>query len=265
MHLRFSPNHFPLRRFARCGLALLSLALLTGGSLHAVTIVASQDNYGLGDANTGNPNQSVVQGNSGDDPLLLLKRPTSVTGARKIWFRFDLAGQNADLSALANFTITLGADADTTFTLQLYALETGFSPGSGVLGTSWTESALTWNNAPGNDTANRTSMTSDATAIGSAITINSGTLTGTSFTRSIPLLSDYVQADQTLTLMLSVASQSNSAPTLSIASSENSTAAYRPTLEFSVIPEPASPLMVLMAMAGLVLTGRMNRPPSRRP
>jgi len=189
---------------------------------------------------------------------MLVKGPIATSGGwRKSWIKFDLSGQNADLSGGATLSLALSVASATTFTVTIYALNAGFVPSSGILGTNWSETAITWNNAPGNDLADGTAMnTSQTTSLGS-FTVASTTAAGTVFTQSFSLLSSFVQSDQTVTLMIGVTQVSNT-PNLNLASSENTTYS-KPQLQFSVIPEPRSGALVLIGLlGGLALHVRRN-------
>ncbi len=206
-----------MRTVTHLVLAVTAMVLLVSGPASAQTAVeAVADHYGNISAPT------TVQGGNGDGETLLVKNASS--NSRKAWVRFDLTGLNPDLDADATFRFRQADIGDSyTGTLAVWALVTGFTPGGGILDTDWDEDALTWNNAPANSTASKNNFTEDAIKIGT-INFNTGTEdTGYVYSINIGPLADLLQADNTVTLMISVDSQSNQNYLFNIASSEHST------------------------------------------
>ncbi|HBR95359.1 MAG TPA: hypothetical protein DEA90_14455 [Opitutae bacterium] len=219
------------------------------------TIVASQDNFVTG----GSDNRDDVQGSSGTSGEILLKRASSTSGSRKAYFQFDVSSLTLNATDTATFTVNLVGTSSSTanFTFAAYALNTGFTPGTGKLGTNWTESAITWNNAPANNTGDRSAVTSDATQIGSSVALTGVTTTTTGeFEFDLGLLSNYIQADDTVTIIMTMQSQSNTSPILKFASSENATSSLHPSL--SIVPEPAA-ASILLGLSTLAFVGLRRR------
>ncbi len=231
------------------GLAILLLA----GTSHVqadpiTTLDAAQDNIVGRNANTG----------SGDDVASLTEelrlRNNASFSRSKAYVKFDLSSTTYEPNTAATFTVTtIEEDAQVGRDIQLYGLNSGFTPGSGVLGTDWLETAITWNNAPGNDTSDPGSFTSAATFIGGIEWEAVATPVGTQFTYTISNISDFVQSDGTATFMLSVSSDSS---TYVFASSRNTT--YDGPQLSVVIPEPGSVLLIGLGSA-LLLVRRRTR------
>jgi hypothetical protein len=121
------------------------------------------------------------------------------------------------------------------------------------LGTDWDETALTWDNAPANDTVTNIDTGFDSTASLILEEDNQyNTAVGDIYSVTIPTLGDFVQADNTVTLMISWSDTTQ----YGFGSKENTTEAYRPTLQVSQIPEPASLALLLIGLAGVLYCRR---------
>lgn len=217
-------------------------------SAHSAVVVASDDNYVLNSAS------NTVQDGDGN---LVLKRASN--NIRKSWLKFDLTGLDADLTQSGTVTLTLAGNSssDTTFRIALYALDD-----TGVTAPTWTESTITWNNAPGNDTGGsgiRDLEGGETTLLGETATIASSTSAGTQYQFTISELSTFLQSDNTITVIAISSFQPDPGPTLALASSENATEAWRPTLTFATIPEPSSALLMGVAGLGAVALWRRRR------
>lgn len=101
--------------------------------------------------------------NYGGDTSATTKNATGNFG-RKIYVRFDLSGVTGD--AVKAATLYLNSATSAADTLNIYGLNDGLTedsaPGSG----GWTESGITWNNAPANNTTSGSGVTSSATLLG---------------------------------------------------------------------------------------------------
>ncbi|HOF18385.1 MAG TPA: hypothetical protein PK082_05710, partial [Phycisphaerae bacterium] len=138
-----------MRTVTHLVLAVTAMVLLVSGPASAQTAVeAVADHYGNISAPT------TVQGGNGDGETLLVKYASS--NSRKAWVRFDLTGLSFDSQADTTFRFRQ-ADIATEYTgtLAVWALNSGFTPGGGILDTDWDEDALTWNNAPANNTSSK--------------------------------------------------------------------------------------------------------------
>lgn len=143
------------------------------------------------------------------DVLLLKQLGSKSDVARKVWIRFDLSDEPVDPSRPATLTVHTAKDLSReSWQVQLFALKAGFLPTGGVQGTDWKEESLTWNSAPGNDTASPVGMNSSASLITSTeIRVSPDEEpAGTRFTITIPSLQPFLQDDGTVTLMLTTRS-----------------------------------------------------------
>lgn len=207
----------------------LAALLLGTHAAQSATIVALEDNYVL------NSQSNTVQDGDGN---LVLKRASN--NIRKSWIKFDLTGQNADLSQSGTITLTLAGESSsaTSFRIELYALDF-----TGATAPTWTESTITWNNAPGNDTGGsgiNDLEPGETSLLGESATIATSTAAGTQYQFTIPMLSTFLQSDNTITAIAISSFQPDPGPSLAIASSENATEAWRPTLTFTQVPEPST-------------------------
>tara|TARA_R100000027_G_scaffold2635_1_gene2579 strand:- start:480 stop:1220 length:741 start_codon:yes stop_codon:yes gene_type:complete len=181
---------------------------------------------------------------------------------RKAYLKFDLTGLDADLTASATFTTTISYRAKNqngNRTFYFYGLDSGYTPTGDELGTDWSETALTWNNAPGNDRTNNIDTGFDPSTTSLIYTAGNqyNSDVGKVYTITIPTLGDYTQADNTVTLMISW----SDAVQYGFGSKENTTEAYRPTLEFTqtAVPEPSSFALMAAAMSGAFVMVRRRR------
>lgn len=154
---------------------------------------------------------------------------------RKAYIKFDLSGMNADPQAQAVFTFR-DADPVNSGTLRVWGLDAGFSPGVGKLGTDWSETLLTWSNAPANVAGGGFLDSTYATLI-DTIGTSYNDPPGTAHLVTIGRLGDYLQADNTVTIGVTALTEYGAV--FRMASSEN-TSFNGPELTFSVIPEPST-------------------------
>ncbi len=231
------------------GLAALPILFAAQQSVQAASIVASHDNFVLNSAS------STVQGDSGTRDVLVIKDASN--NIRKSWLKFDLTGQNVDFTQSGTVTLSLASSPSANFNLSLYALDD-----TGVTAPTWTESTLTWSNAPGNDTGGsgiRELESGETTLLGQTSQIDSGTAAGSSYQFLISDLSTFLQSDNTITV-IAISDQSDPGPTFTIASSEHATEDWLPTLTFTQIPEPsAAALIGLTGFIGVALRLRRRR------
>ena len=237
----------------RKALSIGSLALpliLAFQSVQAVSIVAVEDNFVL------NSQKNTVQPNGGSDEVLVIKNATN--NIRKSWLKFDLTGLNVDYSQSGTISLALSSNSSSSeeFDIALYALDD-----TGATAPTWTESTITWNNAPGNTTSgNNTQIngldSGETTLLGTTGTIATDTAAGTQYQFTITDWSDYLQSDNTITV-IAISTTNSPGPSIAFASSENATEAWRPTLEFTAIPEPGS-VALFVGMLALTL-GALRR------
>jgi len=211
----------------------------------AAVIGASDDNF-IRQGSYANQ----VQGSGGTGQVIIAKNEGNTNSyTRKSYVKFDLAGGPVLADAPATFTFR-EADSQNSGTIRVYGLNAGFTPGGSELGTDWAEGAITWNNAPGNRTNHAYEMDATDTTLITSLSIVGSSPDGTEYSVPIATLADFLQSDNTVTLM--VTAQSRFVNTFRIASSENTTYTG-PQLEYSsIIPEPSTCFVwSLLAAIGL--------------
>ncbi len=252
MHPINKMNHLSLIR-ALIGSPLVFLASASIAS--ATTITTSEDGYiREGSAST------VMDGGTSVNLEVRSDGSANNDNVRKAYYQFDLTGLNADLDAAATFTTTISYRANNqngNRTFYFYGLDSGYTASGGELGTNWDETALTWNNAPGNDRTTNidTGFNSATTSLIYAASNQYNSDVGKVYTVNIASLGDYVQADNTVTLMVSW----SDGVEYGFGSKENSTVAYRPTLDFSVVPEVSSFALIMALFSGAMVVVRRRR------
>lgn len=236
-----------------------------------------------------NPTQNAVA--EDDDARVAIQvRPNASSGGgfqytRKAWIKFDLSGELPDPTKPATLTLYYkgpgtGNDDDENWVTALHGLDAGYSPdesSDGELGTDWTEADFTddissaWEEAPENDENDQIAFEAQTTKIGTFdVDTDGDDMTddekGKSFSVNIFKLDDFLQPDNTVTLMLGANATQNAGGdsrdfwTRSASNVDHDDDSgtpntdARPTLEFTVIPEPTSAL--LLALAGLLALGR---------
>ncbi|MFH1715883.1 MAG: DNRLRE domain-containing protein [Planctomycetota bacterium] len=135
--------------------------------------------------------------NYGTATGLLIKNNNGGDNDRKVYMRFDVAG--TIMEASLDLTVSTnneggGGTTPQTFTVEVYGLAES-------LDHTWIETEITWNNAPGNNTANH-DFTEEATMLGSFIVDQ--TPAGDTVSFSDPALVDFINADtdNQITLLL---------------------------------------------------------------
>lgn len=180
---------------------------------------------------------------------------------RKSWIVFDVTDPTIDLTQDAIFTLTLGEVtalgrpvSNPNLTIGIYALNAGFVPQAGELGTNWTEAALTWNNAPGNSSDDQSPDLADTTFLGTTFVAATPVAdpAGTEYQFTVSNPAAYLQTDSTLTFILT--SQTSSDSNARFASSENPDFAG-PRLTLQTVPEPSTSF-ILFASSLLILARR---------
>lgn len=160
------------------GIVVVATVTLARAAVYEATVTAEADAYVHG-----SPTNDDV--NFGSSTELFSKRDDAVISfTRKIYFRVDANG----LEDIANATVDLrvlnstlgGISGSHDYTFSVYGLNPGFSAGGGELGEDWGEGAITWNNAPGNDTGSPSNFdATDTTFLGTfSPTVNNGGTTG---------------------------------------------------------------------------------------
>lgn len=253
--------------------AVVAATVLYGAISHGALVYPSQNAYAEDDG--AGAGIRVRPNNSPPSP--------DFRYTEKSWVKFDLTGQNADSAASATFTVyfdTLGAGngEDPDLVTAVHGLNTGYTPetdvngtGEDEFGTGWTESDFTsanhgsnagaWQLAPENDQGSSILFESQTTKIGTFDLDPNGDESpdfgsGTAFSVTLDTLGDFIQSDNTVTLMLAgnagLHSNADSRRFFDRQDSDVGGNDYRPTLDFSVIPEPGTLGLLLLGGTGLL-------------
>lgn len=188
------------------------------------TITASADHYICGGKHSDQVDASC--GGPMGDTMLLKRYRNFFDVCRKAWIRFDLSKIDYDPARPATFVFYHNEpsdDADFHGTIAVSALKPGFKPGKNEQGIDWNQDTLTWNNAPGNERNHPWVDTRRCLEVGEVEvdTLRPDQPRGTAYEVSIPNISDLLQEDGTITLILWVVRQDGPSANLSIASSES--------------------------------------------
>lgn len=204
----------------------LAIGLTFAGATYGETITAVGDSYISRDTKTTN---------YGTATTLRVKNDNLSGYAKKAYMKFDLSGLNADPTGSATLTLTLAVNATAAFTIDAFGLN------SGVSGFDWVETSITWNNAPGNVDNGYAFDPAKTTSVQTGISVTNGTPAGTSFDFSLSSLVNFLQADDTVTLM--VRADTITVDVLFFASKEYATYSG-PKLTYSVVP-PAGTVIII--------------------
>ncbi len=175
----------------------------------------------------------TANSHASDEETLMARGKASATYSRKSWIRFDLSGQQYFTNAPAEFKITYVDSPSYAGRLSISVLEAGFVPSStNILGVGWEESDINWNNAPGNTTSSPYVLNSaDVNVLYTKwLTNNVNIAAGDVITVSIDTLSDYLQTNETVTVIMTSYDYAHGTRAY-FASSENTNTVYSvPTL-----------------------------------
>lgn len=265
-----------LRRYLPAFRTLTLLVALSCSRLpfaSAATLSVVQDNY----VQNGSPD-AVLASNGSGTTFVVAARDSLYN--RKAYLGLDLTDALQSNQEFENATLSLTSSA-------LVGAAGSFSAVSfnvyGITGaTAWSESTITWKNAPYNNTSSAIALNSSGTVLlGSfsvtlstavnkthTLTAISGSLT-TYLNWAAGLLGDHygtgVTSLNTPSLVLTSTTGPNmDLPGIAFHSSEATNAAYQPAITFDTvaIPEPATAALILaVACAG----GAVMRRPTRRP
>lgn len=254
-------------------LALLIAAAGGGGTARGVVIGASADSY----VHSG----SYANFNFGADRYLLSKSQSASAADfhRKDYIRFNLGSTPGRIEA-ATFALTVsdGTLGDVgspphAYSFNVYGILDGsdapWAEGSGVMGGTST-SGITWNNAPANNAASGSGLTSAAVLLGTFSIVGRG-LPGQVVGISGPALVDFLNADTNgvATLIVTRPTTDQWGSVVHMFASRENLIHAGPQLDLAhaTVPEPSA--MALGALDGLPGRGRPEEregvPPATRP
>jgi hypothetical protein len=238
-------------RTSALGLVCLGLAafLISGSSLHAATLTVSQDSYIDG-------REGFLSSNFGTSTSLIAGQSGTSNGGRKIYTQFDATGL-PEIVGIEDFGITRGGGTINR-TILLFAIL-----GENV--NDWTETGITWNNAPGNNVdagvrnfaafPGETLIQIGSISTGAdPSTVYSVTFSGLSEPDTQSILDALNTGSRKLTLGLHYNSSQESAITFLSKESGNGSAAA--TLNVTFVPEPGTFSLLFGGMALLVASRR---------
>ena len=179
--------------------------------------------------------------NFGTATTLDVKYQSANTNDRKSYIRFSLSSVTQTIDA-ASVTFTLPSGTGGARTYTLYGLK------DNATGNSWSETGITWNNAPANDTADGGTFTSDALLL-STVAFGAGGVTTVTFTDVA--IKNFLNAD-TDDLVTFMLYRTNSNTTVDSFNSREA-ASGGPLLALEV-PEPAA-----LSFAGVGAVGLLAR------
>ena len=191
------------------------------------------------------------------DSLTVMTYGTNLTNCYKAYMRFDISSITSAVET-ATFQIKQKGASSSWNNGNPKEVKV-FGLNDGVVGeTTWDESTITWNNAPGNDTAALDGFV-DATYLGYFTHV--GTWEGwrpfgSESTPSFDALASFINADTNGTITLMLAQDTEAPDNDNIYSVFHSRESGNvPALYYTPVPEPASCLYVTMA-AWLLLVRR---------
>jgi hypothetical protein len=242
-------------------LAIVGVLAVFGPRAEAGPFLATQDNF----VASAGPN--TVQGTGGQASFLLVKNGGGGGFHRKAYLQFDLSTLplggpvfTSNASLTLNFIDTTSVVPNeslpapgSSFNFTVYALANGND--------GWSESTITWNNAPQNNTASGNGMLGGATAVGSfSVT---GTGAGAHTINLAPGLTNFINGgglglDGLLSLVVVRDTAAGSTNYVHGFDSSEAAAQFAPVLNVAVnAPEPGT--FALFATGLLPIAGAVYR------
>lgn len=239
------------------GVVLLSVCLLPLGrvSARAATIDIST---ALGNGADAFVVSNAAGSNFGSSSTVTLKRndASSPTAGptRKGYLRFDISSITDSIESIRLDLTISGVFPPTSAPAPAFTV---YGLNDGHAGEAWAESGITWNNAPGNDTASTNGVGAGTTLLGTFGTVGLGGATaGDLVSFSSLALLNFALSDTNNLLTLIIVREDVDSSNENFASNNQGLLAA-PTLEIQTVPEPGTWLM--LTTGGLALAGRAWR------
>lgn len=239
------------------------LAVAAGARGAPIVSEASADSF----VRAGSSNVNTNYNSGSNLPYLDVKSQSGdMQYTRKSYARFDLTDA-PDTVTEATLTLTnagfLGSSSSSkVWTFEVYGLLDNFVPGSGILGNTWGESAITWNNAPANNTASAYGVIAGSVYGGAPLgtfTITGTGSVGATYSISGSALVDFLNSDTdglgTFIIVRPTDGDTTDSIVHRFASRENATYSGP---QLSLLPEPAT-LVLLGLGAGVTYLSRRRR------
>lgn len=235
--------------------------ILVMSTSHAA-LITTADGQGADTIVVGGTNADI---NYGSNPTLLLKNVSPVNGfTRKNYLRFDLSSvsgsiESASLDLVINDNNNGTVGVPSSFNVAVFGLI------EGAAGQDWSESTITWNNAPGNANSG-SSFDSEMTIFLGSLEVTTSDVAGSTVSFSSPSLVSLLtaDADNLLTLMLA-RTDTRVGENLGFMSKEYDAGQYAPSLSITAIPEPDSAILfaMMVGVGALCIRRRLPRAASR--
>ena len=191
--------------------------------------------------------------NYGTDGNLRTRYHAGLGLYRKSYLRFDLSGITQSIVS-ASFELTANNNDSIGQVMAVYGLTDGVTGEGAPGGGGWSETGITWNNAPANDLSPGLGVTGDATLLGTFA--KGGMDAPTMFTD--PALVTFLNNDSNGLVTLIVGpNTTDDGGDISWYSKE--AAGTAPALSVTVVPEPSSMVLLLIVAAGGLLRFRGPR------
>jgi hypothetical protein len=232
---------------------MMGLALVCGMAhadlIRSGEITITEDAHIRGGTNSGT--------NYGDETVLWVRNSTA-NDQLKIYLKTNVEGHLSGSEAFSNATLSLNATVTQTgsSTLSLYGIVNNAD--------AWTESGITWDNAPQNDAASGNGVLSGAVKL-ATLELPTGTTAGANYTFADEKISEYLNwtagagsgsygygsSEDKLATFIIV---SSTTPVLYRFTSSEAT--VKPFVSYDVIPEPATVGLFLISSSVILVARR---------